>query len=104
MLSNQAISDIPLPRNWPRRVRSAVIHTISLAHASLTQARSVDRTTHRVERLAILELRAARSWSQTRARGALPRRPSHGRVLDGAARRGGTACSRTDQRASQQVP
>ena len=31
----------PLPRNWPRRVRSAVVHTIALAHTSLTHARSV---------------------------------------------------------------
>src|SRR5207247_2805455 len=32
---------ITLPPNWPRRVRSAVVHTISLAQSSLTQARSV---------------------------------------------------------------
>jgi hypothetical protein len=25
---------IPLPKGWPRRVRSAVIHVISLAHCS----------------------------------------------------------------------
>ncbi len=31
---------IPLPRGWPRRVRSAVIHAISLAHFSLTATRS----------------------------------------------------------------
>ena len=31
---------IPLPRGWPRRVRSAVIHAISLAHFSLTSTRS----------------------------------------------------------------
>ena len=31
---------IPLPKRWPRRVRSSVIHTIALAHTSLTQARS----------------------------------------------------------------
>lgn len=27
---------LPLLRGWPRRVRSAVVHAISLAHASLT--------------------------------------------------------------------
>ena len=31
---------IPLPRGWPWRVRSAVIHAISLAHFSLTSTRS----------------------------------------------------------------
>ena len=31
---------IPLPRGWPQRVRSAVIHAISLAHFSLTSTRS----------------------------------------------------------------
>jgi len=31
---------IPLPRGWPRHVRSAVIHAISLAHFSLTSTRS----------------------------------------------------------------
>src|SRR5262245_10350890 len=33
-------SAIPLPKGWPRRVRSAVIHTISLARASATHTRS----------------------------------------------------------------
>ncbi len=94
------------PKGWPRRVRSAVIHAISLAHASLVLARSsaanswnarirlkadndrlrqevallaeelrikdsrmaripAQRRPHYppVERLAILELRAARAWS-----------------------------------------
>ena len=32
--------DIPLPRGWPRRVRSAVVHTISLARTSVTHTRS----------------------------------------------------------------
>ena len=30
---------LPLPRNWPRRVRSVVIHAISLAHFSLICSR-----------------------------------------------------------------
>ncbi len=97
---------IPLPRGWSRRVRSAVIHAISLANFSLTSTRSwaanswnarirlksenerlrqelallqeemrikdarmlripAQRRPHYppVERLAILELRAARTWS-----------------------------------------
>jgi hypothetical protein len=32
---------IPPPEGWPHRIRSAVIHVISLAHSSLTFARSV---------------------------------------------------------------
>ncbi len=31
---------IPLPKGWPRRVRSAVIQIISLAHFSLITTRS----------------------------------------------------------------
>ncbi len=94
-----------LPRQWPGRVRAAVIHAISLAQFALTAARASDHSRrtrsrqernaerlrqevhllreeirlkdarmHRIpgrrrpyyqsiERLAILELRAARSWS-----------------------------------------
>ena len=33
-------SDIPLPKGWPRSIRSAIIHTISLAQFSLTHTRS----------------------------------------------------------------
>ena len=112
MLSNRAISKVPLPTGWPRRVRSAVIHAIALAQASLAHARSVaansinarirlkaeitqlrqeilllreelrikdsrmeqipaQRRPHYapVERLAILELRAARAWSQAQTAG-----------------------------------
>ncbi len=97
---------IPLPKAWPRSVRSAVVHAVSLAHFSLTSARAVaansinarirlkeenDRLRQEIallreelrikdarmeripaqrrphypptERLAILELRAARAWS-----------------------------------------
>jgi len=100
------VSALPLPRGWPRRVRSAVVHAISLATASLTSAwgwaadswnprvrpkdenvslrgeiallreelRLKDARMARIpaqrrpnyppaERLAILELRAARGWS-----------------------------------------
>jgi transcriptional regulator with XRE-family HTH domain len=97
---------IPLPKGWPRRVQSAVIQVISLAHFSLVTTRSwaanswnarvrlkrdnqrlrqelsllreearikdtrmaripAQRRPHYspIERLAILELRAARGWS-----------------------------------------
>ena len=32
---------LPLPKGWPKRIRSSVIHAISLAHFSVTFARSV---------------------------------------------------------------
>ncbi len=32
---------LPLPKGWPNRIRSAVIHAVSLANFSLTFARSV---------------------------------------------------------------
>jgi hypothetical protein len=106
----QAHPQIPLPRNWHSHVKSAVLHTISLAHFSITHARGmaadhirrrvwlaaqnerlqeecallreeicikdtrIDRITpHRrprygpFERMAILELRAARGWSLKQA-------------------------------------
>ena len=99
-------SSLSLPRGWPRRVRSAVLHAISLARLAITSARggSSDGTNRRtrlqqandrlrqevsllreelrikdarmeqiaphrrphyapIERMAILELRAARGWS-----------------------------------------
>jgi len=106
MLGNRSRPRIPLPRQWPKRVRSGVLHAISLAHFSLTFTRGwaangfnarirlkaendrlrqeltllqeemrikdarmlripAQRRPHYppVERLAILELRAARGWS-----------------------------------------
>jgi putative transposase len=41
MLTNVAIVKVSLPKSWPRCVRSAIIHTISLAQTCLTHARSV---------------------------------------------------------------
>ena len=32
---------LPLPKGWPKRIRSSVIQTISMAHFSVTFARSV---------------------------------------------------------------
>ena len=106
MLVSERAESIPLPRGWPKRIRSSVIHAISLAHFSVTFARSVaansinarirlkaeinrlrqeiailieearikdsrmdripaQRRPHypSIERMAILELRAARGWS-----------------------------------------
>lgn len=40
MLGITHYDTIPLPKGWPRRVRSAVIHAISLANYSLTATRS----------------------------------------------------------------
>jgi hypothetical protein len=40
MLGNPACPRIPLPKQWPSRVRSGVLHAISLAHFSLTYTRS----------------------------------------------------------------
>lgn len=33
-------SDIPLPKTWPKRVKSAFVNAVSLAHASLTYSRA----------------------------------------------------------------
>lgn len=43
MLAPARVDRIPLPKGWPNRTRSAVIHAICLAHFSLTFARSVNR-------------------------------------------------------------
>ena len=38
---NQTPPRIPLPKNWHRHVKSAVLHAISLAHFSLVHARGM---------------------------------------------------------------
>ncbi len=102
-MAKQTAPRLPLPKHWPRRVRSAAIHAIALARLALTtargQANSADPGSGRIarlteeillikeemrvkdarmegipaqrrphylpiERLAILQLRAARGWSQ----------------------------------------
>ena len=106
MHSNQCACTIPVPRSWPKRVKSAVLHLISLAQFILAHARGwtancvnprvrqqgeLDRATQEIallreeirikdarmtqlpphrrpyypptERMAILQLRAARCWS-----------------------------------------
>jgi len=108
MLGDRSRPRIPLPKQWSSRVRSGVLHAISLAHFSLTYTRSwaanswnarirlrqendrlqqelaqvreemrikdsrmlripAQRRPHYppTERLAILELRAARGWSRS---------------------------------------
>ena len=37
----QTLPRIPLPRNWNHHVKSAVLHTISLAHFSIVHARGM---------------------------------------------------------------
>ncbi len=110
MVSNFSSSSVSLPRSWPKHVRSAVLHVISLAHYAMTYARGWAANSlnarvrlqaklsaalneiaklreelrikdvrmaridpHRrphypaVERMAILELKAARGWSLAQA-------------------------------------
>ncbi len=65
MAARSQNSRLPLPKHWPSRVRSATLHAIALVHFSLTSARAIAANSwNTVERLAILELRAARGWSQ----------------------------------------
>jgi hypothetical protein len=121
MPGRSTLDDVRLPKHWPRRVRSAVVHAVSMASVAFTatQARAenhfrartrLQATNNRpqrhvallleelrikdarverlpaqrrphyqaIERLAILELRAARGWSQAEtARGCVlsPLRP-----------------------------
>jgi transcriptional regulator with XRE-family HTH domain len=106
MLASSRPNGAPLPKNWPRRVRSALVHAISMSNVVFTVTRShaenhfnarvrlqaendrlrreiallaeelrikdarmlripAQRRPHypAIERLAILELRAARAWS-----------------------------------------
>ncbi len=102
-MAKQTVPPLPLPKNWPQKVRSAAVHAIALARLALTtargQANSADPGSGRIarlteeillikeemrikdarmadipaqrrphylsiERLAILQLRAARGWSQ----------------------------------------
>ena len=39
-MTSKTPSKIPLPKGWPTHVKSGVIHAISLAHFSITHARS----------------------------------------------------------------
>jgi putative transposase len=105
-MAKPTVPPLPLPKNWPQKVRSAAVHAIALARLAVTTARGqadsadpgsgrVSRLTEEIllikeemrikdarmegipaqcrphyapiERLAILELRAARGWSQAQA-------------------------------------
>jgi len=37
-MAKQTVPPLPLPKNWPRRVRSAAVHAIALARLALTTA------------------------------------------------------------------
>ena len=106
MSKSAVIQDIPLPKSWPKYIKSAMIYVVSLAHVAMTYSRgwaansmirrvqlsaeldeaqnesSLLREEMRikdarmgripvkkrpfyvpVERMAILELRAARGWT-----------------------------------------
>ena len=82
MPSNPQPPRIHLPKGWQDCVKSAVLHAIALAHYAIVYARALLREELRIkdtriaqiapqrrphygphERMAILELRAARGWS-----------------------------------------
>jgi hypothetical protein len=48
MLRIAQYQKIPLPKGWPRRVRSAIIQVICLAHFSLITTRSWAVLVHRI--------------------------------------------------------
>ena len=54
-MAKQTVPPLPLPKGWPRRVRSAAVHAIALARLALTtargQANSADPGSGRIARL-----------------------------------------------------
>ncbi len=38
-MAKQTVPRLPLPKNWPQKVRSAAVHAIALARLALTTAR-----------------------------------------------------------------
>ncbi len=54
-MAKQTVPPLPLPKHWPRRVRSAAVHAITLARLALTtargQANSADHGSGRIARL-----------------------------------------------------
>jgi len=54
-MAKQTVPPLPLPKNWPYRVRSAAVHAIALARLALTtargQANSADPGSGRIARL-----------------------------------------------------
>ncbi len=49
-------SVIPLPKQWNKRVRSAVLHVVSLAHLALSTARAQAIERHRARTHCFCEL------------------------------------------------
>ena len=41
MSDSALFEDVPLPKQWPKHVRSAIVHVISLAHWAIVYTRSV---------------------------------------------------------------
>jgi hypothetical protein len=39
-MAKQTVPPLPLPKNWPQKVRSVAVHAIALARLALTTARS----------------------------------------------------------------
>ena len=54
-MAKQTVPPLPLPKNWPQKVRSAAVHAIALARLALTtargQANSADPGSGRIARL-----------------------------------------------------
>jgi len=44
-MAKQTVPPLPLPKHWPRRVRSAAVHAIAVARMALTTARGQAGTT-----------------------------------------------------------
>jgi hypothetical protein len=40
-MAKQTVPPLPLPKDWPHRVRSAAVHAIALARLALTTAREL---------------------------------------------------------------
>ena len=67
-MSDQSLPVIPLPSGWTKSVKTAVLHVISVKKARLTKIDPRRRPHYpAVERVAILELKAARGWSLAQA-------------------------------------
>ncbi len=63
-MAKQTVPPLPLPKNWPQKVRSAAVHAIALARLALTIARGQTgkaNVTHLAGRrhLPIVELKKA---------------------------------------------
>ncbi len=57
-MAKQTVPPLPLPKGWPRRVRSATVHAIAPARLALTTARGQANSADR-RHLPIVELKKA---------------------------------------------